>query len=385
MWWGTGSFVFHEGTYYTLQKFPHMWETHMRGVRRATSSDGTQFVKDKTYPVLDGEDVDIFRDERTGVYHLLTGKNTEPGEPHTILRWESTDLVNWNPTSEAFIITDDDYNVNVCPHLFEWNGWYYFFGGFTENSGVWVSEKQFGPWRLHTPERLDMLAVPKTALFADGRRILAGFLEDHGWGGSLVFRELVQHDDGSLGTRFPPEMVPPFGRPIKPSLQPRSDGVTNIDSNSVKILETDYRASALIRSWSADMRMTIDVLPPAAASSHAVFGIGLKYDVSQERGLELRFHPEEQRVELVGVDREDTRTTARAVIRHVTGLSRRFKVEILIMRDIVDVCIDDRRTVIARYWNPEGTMVTCFSKGGSVTFESVKICPLSEQLAVGLS
>jgi hypothetical protein len=42
-------------------------------------------------------------------------------------------------------------------------------------------------------------------------RIYAGFLRDGGWGGNEVLRELVQDEDGWLGLRFVPEMIPACG------------------------------------------------------------------------------------------------------------------------------------------------------------------------------
>ena len=34
-----------------------------------------------------------------------------------------------------------------------------------------------------------------------------GFLFERGWAGHLAFRELIQYPDGSLGTKFPPELI----------------------------------------------------------------------------------------------------------------------------------------------------------------------------------
>ena len=53
------------------------------------------------------------------------------------------------------------------------------------------------------------LSVPMVAAWDDDRRILAGWLgHPGGWGGWLVFRELVQFADGKLGERWLPEAMP---------------------------------------------------------------------------------------------------------------------------------------------------------------------------------
>ena len=46
--------------------------------------------------------------------------------------------------------------------------------------------------------------------------------------------------------------------------------------------------------------------------------------------------------------------------------------------DIVDVCIDNRRTIVTRYWNPRGDRLFLFAQDADVAFDSVEIRPLSE-------
>ena len=67
------------------------------------------------------------------------------------------------------------------------------------------------------------LAVPKTGAFGGDRRVYAGFLNDGGWGGNKILRELVQDADGWLGTRFLPEMIPACGEPFAIDIIARHD------------------------------------------------------------------------------------------------------------------------------------------------------------------
>ena len=115
-----------------------------------------------------------------------------------------------------------------CPCPFEWNGHHYVFQGFggfahsaTGEPGSWED------WAAAGLAPYDGLAVPMAAPFGENRRILAGwlgFLAPAWWGGWLVFRELVQFPDGTLGTKWVPEIVPPSppetfsaspGRPLR--------------------------------------------------------------------------------------------------------------------------------------------------------------------------
>lgn len=100
-----------------------------------------------------------------------------------------------------------------CPCPFEWNGHHYLlqgFGGFAHSAtgepGTWED------WAAAGLAPYDGLAVPMVAPFGRDRRILAGWLGYHAeawWGGWLVLRELVQFPDGTLGTKWVPEIEPP--------------------------------------------------------------------------------------------------------------------------------------------------------------------------------
>ena len=51
--------------------------------------------------------------------------------------------------------------------------------------------------------------------------------------------------------------------------------------------------------------------------------------------------------------------------------------DIVLKADIVDVCIDNRRTIVTRYWNPSGDRLFLFAEDADVGFDSVEIRPLS--------
>ena len=89
-----------------------------------------------------------------------------------------------------------------------------------------MSRHKYGPWEepRHQALNEDFSNVSKTAEFVDGRRIAAAWIPSRKdnkdnmreiFGGNAVFREVIQHDDGTLGTKFPPEMIPATGEPLK--------------------------------------------------------------------------------------------------------------------------------------------------------------------------
>ena len=381
-WWGTGSFALHEGTWFTYQKGPSLLpEQPCGGVQLATSTDGVYFTAQPPHPALPGYDCDIFHDVTTGTYHLLTTDGYTAREV-AVVRWTSRDLRNWSRVAEPVLATvRDEYNIDICPHLFEWNGWYYLFAGFDDRGGVWVSRQPFGPWRQHRPVRLDIPTVPKTAPFPSGRRILAGFLADRGWGGNVVFRELIQHRDGSLGTRFPPEMVPATAPSAKLRFRPLTGGASG-GSAAVTLRAADGAHAAMHGGMPANARLRFTVTPdPRTLGPFSRFGVALRCGGDDPARFEARagvlsLHPHAGTVTLSTTHVQPDGTVSEAVITDVAGLDRPIAVEVIMSSDIVDVCIDGRRTIIGRHWNPAGDRLTWFANHSTVAFAGINAAPL---------
>lgn len=98
-------------------------------------------------------------------------------------------------------------NSTECPSIFEWNGYQYVIMGFR---GYWqrkLSEEQFTDLAAVGKDIYDGLCVPMVAK-CDGRYILSGWVGGYGWAFVTQHRELIQHEDGSLGIRWLEEFVP---------------------------------------------------------------------------------------------------------------------------------------------------------------------------------
>lgn len=134
------------------------------------------------------------KDGRLG---LVAGFSTDSG------RWVSDSISGWELYDDKMPVKGD------CPCLFEWNGHHYVLQGFV---GYAHSPNDlpgsYRAWR--GTDIYDGLNVPMVAPWKDGRRLLVGWVHHfYGWGGWLVFRELVQRADGTLGTKWVPEIAPP--------------------------------------------------------------------------------------------------------------------------------------------------------------------------------
>jgi len=290
----------------------------------------------------------------------------------SLMRLTSSDLQKWTEEPEPFIVTDAGYHPQICPHLFEWNGWYYFFGG----GFVWQSRHKFGPWTLHTPERLDILGVPKTAAFRDNRRIMAGFLGDGGWGGNLVLRELIQHPDGTLGTKFVPEMIPQSGEPLPIIYDVDSVGA-KIDGNDLQLTADKETSYAIIRNVPYNVRITLEVVSRTKLPD---FSIGLRSQKNPDEGCSLQFLCAEKIVRFSHSSDSGNRYNAGPSITHVYGTNEPFALDIICNHDIVDAEIAGCQTLVNRYWNTEGKYLSITVNRGEVIFRNIIIRPLVKSL-----
>lgn len=366
----TGSVFFHNGTYYGF--YATRMPDRKQHLGLAVSADGIHFKKTEPNPFASPEegydpvhyrDPEVFQDETTGLFHMLVTARLMDGRDGCLAQLVSSDLRNWKLV-EPFIIPG---RVTDCPHHFEWNGWYYLLAEHV----YWMSRKPLGPWIQPESERLDVLYVPKTAAFKDNRRIYVSWLPDGGWGGNVVFRELIQHDDGTLGTKFPAEMIPRSGEPVDAPFKGLTGGATG-NCKRIRVNASDGFEVAMLTDVQHNARITLQA---KAAPGSSYFGLCVRGTGHYQQGCELRFEPANQRVQF-GVPKDGSMGEESGhAIYHVGCLERPFTLDIILKDDIVDVCVDNRRTIIGRY-KGHGDQVFFFAQNADVVFDSVEIRPL---------
>lgn len=369
---GTGCIVYHEGKYHEFyihhgkrgyfSDSPYLRET----ILSAIGDDGIHFVKNPQ-PVVP-IDYREFGDVNPDVFSDPSGKRYYM----SISGWKvfaSTNLKEWEETKE--LASPQDIPRWICCSYFQWNGWYYFAG-----CGMYrMSREPLGPgWNWIEPENpstQDGLGVPKISAFNGNRYLMVGFLSK-GYGGEAVFRELVQHEDGTLGTKFPLEMVPKSGQPIDLPFSGdekkifANDGTINIDA-------MDGFAFGFYEHVPKNVRITLRVV---TQSDTRFFGLCLRGEGNYEKGCELRFEPERQRVQYGFPDGEMAPESNRC-INGVSGLNKEFGLHIIVKNDFIDTCIDDRRTIITRFSDElDGSRLMLFVSNGNVTFKDIQIRPL---------
>jgi hypothetical protein len=211
-----------------------------------------------------------------------------------------------------------------------------------------------------------MARVIKTAGFKDNRRMGVAFIgtregdKDNGgvqYAGNAVFREIIQHNDGTLGAKFPAEMIPGSGDVLSLPFTALTSGVTGFQIKAVEGFE-----AGMITVVPTDARITVQVKPEADS---AAFGLRLRGSGNYEGGYELRFSPYERKVELHGQS-----------ISCVEGIDKPFALDVILKGDIIDVCVDNRRCLIDRCPELRGDRLFLFCQNGEVAFDSMEIRPL---------
>jgi hypothetical protein len=372
------------------------------GHSMASSKDGVHFARGSSI-LTPSQNMWVFQDTETGEFCMI---------------WDgrlltSTDMQQWTPRDEHFLPLGDQTaarNTGECPCYFEWNGWHYILMG---RSGFWMSRHSRGPyWDAHglnekaVRPRWDIyegLIVPMVAPFKQGRCIMAGFAwtpvrVGHAvrrvYAGRLVFRELVQHADGTLGSKWPAEMIPSTEEPIPWSVLGEDD--VSVVGQNVSVRGHGFGYATLV-GVPRDYRLTAQIVP-----GHGVraFGVCVRGGGAYSEGCELCFEPADKHAQwgtpsagsvAPRVDHTcDARSSHHAhfgadfALECVEGLNGPFTLDMIVKYDpqvgagLVDACIDGRRTMITQRVGTGGDRVFLFAQDGEVDFREITIRPLTE-------
>lgn len=163
----------------------------------ALSADGVHFANSGVM-ISDAQNPSIYNRPEGG-YELVTSYGGSIG----IFR--SQDLLKWTLFDAKLPFRGD------CPSLFDWHGRRYLLQGFTNMAcSPDGTPGSFVNWTKEPDVLYEGLSVPMVTAWKGGRRLYIGWLNHlFGWGGWLVFREVVAYPDGRLGLKWASEIVPP--------------------------------------------------------------------------------------------------------------------------------------------------------------------------------
>lgn len=378
----TGSVTFHQGIYYAFYatREPNIGEY----ISFATSSDCINFEKAKPNPLASPEppyrkghyrDPNVFCDEQ-GIFHLLVTAELElpdlAGRGGCLAHLVSTDLINWE-LKEPFIIPGQ-IGQPECSDYFKWGDWYYLIFSIGGIAHYRMSKEPFGPWIKPKVETFDgqYARVLKTSAFNNGRRIGVAFLPDNGYGGNVVFREIVQLDNGLLGTKFPDEMMPPTGESLDLQFKALTNGVSRDNKDIIVDAVNGFGVGAFV-NVPKNILVKASIIVGIGSSS---FGLCLRGSGNYQEGYEIRFDPNHQKVGLYKPDGRPIDENDSSSIYAVEGLNQPFDIIVIAKDDIIDICINNQRTLVNRVKEIDGDMLFFFAKDDKVIFRSTEIRPL---------
>lgn len=378
----TGSTFYHKGVYYAF--YATRMPDRSQHLGLATSTDGIHFGKTrpnpfasppKGYSPLHYRDPFVFQDQDGQTFHMLVTASLEGYGLYErggcLLRLTSQDLRQWQPVEPLIVPGGRPGHPSIpeCPDYFRWNGWTYLLFGLNGPAHYRMSRDPLGPWLRPPVDSFDgsLAAVMKTAPWRDNRRIGVFFLnsragdQDNGerrYAGNAVFRELVQHADGTLGCTFPPEMTPPAGEPLDLPFTALTPGASG-DGRRVTLSAIEGLEAGMLEGVPIDAQVSLVLCPEEHSAD---FGLCFRGSGRWQSGYELHVYPYERRVTLNDQS-----------ISCVTGLDRPFELTVILKGDIVDVCIDERRCLIDRCPELKGERLLFFCQNGQVAFESVQV------------
>ena len=371
----TGSVFFHNGEYYAFYATRMPDRSERLGV--ATSVDGVHFQKqlptpfaEPGFPYRQGPNRDPFAFQDGNQFRMLV--TAELAHPEIARRGGaleqliSPDLKTWTPSSHPLLVPGYPGSQPECSDLFFWRGWYYLLFGQDGATHYRMARTSQGPWLTPAIDILDgpEAHVMKTAPFTGGRRIGVSFIPEGGWGGNLVFRELVQNTDGTLGTTFPSEMIP---------------AANGSEAHApITVHAPEGFGAAELDHVAANVRMTA-ILTPSPGT--AAFGITLHAEAGMKNGLQLVFRPAIGQMQWVSTE-ANSLARPLATIDGAGDLKGPVNIELIAKEDIFDVSANGIHTLVHRAPGLQGTHAYLFVQDGNAAVSNLTVYPLLVKSAV---
>jgi hypothetical protein len=197
-------------------------------------------------------------------------------------------------------------------------------------------------------------------------------MADGGFGGNLVLRDMVQFDDGTLGTRFVPEMIPPCGPPL----------ALKTPADPARLEATRGRRQILIDNVPNDARITLTLTPQGAVKA---YGLRLRTTGGETDGTEFRLVPRTARASYSHSTHSGSGgpLASGPAIEGLRGLDKAVRLDVICRHDIVDVEVDGRHTLANYFWNPKGNSLGIWVEDGTLLVSDVIIRPLLEHTPSG--
>lgn len=351
----TGSVFFHNGKYFAYYATRLPDRSERLGV--AESEDGIHFRKtvptpfaDPASPFIHGPNRDPFVFEADKQFHMIVTAAIADGRvPNegALEHLVSKDLSNWSVNYEPFV-TSGSTAQPECSDLFKWGDWYYLLFSLSGTTHYRMSRTPLGPWIAPENDILDgpEAFVMKASEFKHDRRLLVGFLQcDNQYGGDLVFRELLQEKDGTLGTTTPKEMQ----LPAKEQKTSQDMSLSHADQAGRPI----------------DIGNTARVTAKVIFNAQSTFTI----HIGSEEGESLILDAGAGTVSWA----DSMGKAARASLQHVADLAGQASISLTLYGTLADLSINGHRTLIHRLSSSNHQRIFFSCKGGDVELSRLTV------------
>lgn len=383
---GTGSTIYHDGTYYTFYTAHSPNAASTSGINEAvmlaTSKDFVNWEKNREllitgsdrYSNSDFRDPFVFEGE-DGQFHMLI--STRENGKGVLAEYTSTNLLDW--TSVGVFMTMMWDRFYECPDLFKMGDWWYliyseqhdavrrvqYFKGRTLDELKACTANDAGIWPDNHEGFLDSRGFYAGKTASNGTdRFIWGWcatragnnnLGNNDWAGNLVAHKLVQHEDGSLTLGE----VPAIG-----SLFSNSKNITDFELNGV-----DYK---LLPRLGTENRMSFTVTTTNAWDK---FGMSFSRGSDSEKYYSVIVNPESETIRKINFEEEGGAGFIPNTDGYVFATPENGVYNITVVTDnsIVTVYINDNVAYTNRIY---GTAKNCWSinsYGGNITINNLKI------------
>ena len=384
----TGSLFFDAGIFYAFYAARSLADRD-ETICVARSEDGITFEKDAGNPIFTAtppytpkgfRDPVVFRgpDDRFHMLICALEANRHETDAGCFAHYTSTDLQKWekhSPFVSGLYGNAAGWPAPECPDYFEWNDHFYILWGHCGDGRTHylMADQWNGPWRAPADDTIDtgMIKVMKSASFGKHRRIGVAFLNSRQrdtddsptcYAGQAIFRELVQERDGTLSYKFPLEMIPPTG-PVK-----------TLASN---VLLSRQRPMIAYPDVGSHVRIRATVRHADVES----FGLLLRADSKTTGGYVLAINPSAHTVVLRPADPTlpPPPATEDGTLRHVPGLGGDIDLDVILKDDIIDICVNQQRTLCLRLPQSRGGFAGGYmdsQSNGTLTIQKLTVASL---------
>ena len=319
----------------------------------------------------DFRDPKVFKDEE-GVFHLfIPGNLKEPslsGFGGYLVHLTSKDLKNWK---EAESPLKGQRGTPECADYFKWNDWYYLLYSIGGHTYYLMSKEPYGPWLYPTSQALIEYfgSVYKTAGFKDERRIAVAYSpyrkddKDSGdriWGGTILFRELFQEADGTLGVKFLNEVLPAMSPRATPNPEIHSPGnIVSVSKGNIHLNASGNIGIASLSDLPGNYRISMQIQP---AGNYEELGLFLRATDKRKPGYRLEMNPNNHTV-----------TMHNTSIHAVSELKKNILLDVIVYNDFFDVSINNKRCILNRLPEQKGTNLFFYVKNGNAVIRDIQI------------